>query len=213
MEAIKAAWHSIFPPPPTPTEILRASEKDIRKSIRLIEREKKRLENEERPILRDIKAKAQAGKHKEADLIAEDLIVRRNGVKQLLYAKVSLNKLLTNLRFNKTTAVMSTSLRNATIAMMNINASFCPKSTQKLMMHFQKQNALMEDQQELMNEAMEDVAGASDDSAEKKELINSIYDEIGIETTEQMKLPSIRNNNNSNAIDDDLMKKIENLKK
>jgi len=74
------------------------------------------------------------------------------------------------------------SMAGAASAMATANAVNSPSQMQATMMAYEKQSMMMQTTDELLDELLED----SDDEEEAEELVNAVFDEIGLEIDAQM---------------------------
>jgi len=82
----------------------------------------------------------------------------------------------------KSSMAMTKALSGATRAMTTANAVNSPEKIQKTMNEFERQQQLMELQEEMLDELLED----DSDEEEAEEVIEEVFDAIGIELNSKM---------------------------
>ena len=58
----------------------------------------------------------------------------------------------------------------------------------KIMMNFEKESELMDIKEEMMNDAIDNVMEEEDDEEESENIVNQIFDEIGISLNQEVSL-------------------------
>ena len=75
---------------------------------------------------------------------------------------------------------MMQSMKGATKLLGGMNRSMNLPALQRIAMEFERENDIMDQRQEMMDDAIDDVAGLEDE-AEGEEVVNQVLDEIGID--------------------------------
>lgn len=75
---------------------------------------------------------------------------------------------------------MMQSMKGATSLLGSMNRSMNLPALQRIAMDFERENDIMEQRQEMMDDAIDDVTGLDDDM-ESDEIVNQVLDEIGVE--------------------------------
>lgn len=215
---MSSLWKSWFPDPPTIEEMQKENCNKIRKAVRELKRERIKMEREEPNLLKNIKSTAEKGNIKVADRMIKNLIRRRNGIIKFFDAQAKLEDILMNLKLIKSTTIMAEAMRSATKTMMIISKQCNLPQMQHIMMRFEKENTMMDMKQEVMDDTIDDAMAMDGDEDAQRDVMNKIYEEIGIETADTMHDGAKRNNNNNNNIkskyelDPELSNRINNLK-
>ena len=76
---------------------------------------------------------------------------------------------------------MADALKGVTKAMSSMNKKIQLPAIQKIMMDFEKESELMDMKQEMMEDAIDDVMETDGDEAETDEIVQKVFDEIGID--------------------------------
>lgn len=74
---------------------------------------------------------------------------------------------------------MMVSMKGATQLLGSMNRSMNLPSLQRIAMEFEKENDIMDQRQEMMDDAIDDTMEA--DEEESEEIVNQVFDEIGID--------------------------------
>jgi len=170
----------------TPEEIIKEHQRTIQKSIREIERERKRLEQSEVKVIADIKKAARDGQMGAARIMAKDLVRTRQHVQKMYKMKTQLQAVALRIQTIKSQAAMATAMKGVTRAMMRMNRTINLPSLQKIMMEFQKQSEMMDMKEETIGETMDEMWSDDDEEAATDEVIGQVLDEIGINLEGQL---------------------------
>lgn len=84
---------------------------------------------------------------------------------------------------------MMQSMKGATSLLGSMNRSMNLPALQRIAMDFERENDIMEQRQEMMDDAIDDVTGLDDDM-ESDEIVNQVLDEIGVEMNQTVSLIS-----------------------
>lgn len=119
---------------------------------------------------------------------------------------------------------MSKAMGGITMSMRTMNRQMNLPALQKMMVEFEKQSAMSEMKQEMVEDILDDVLGAEEEEEAADEMVNSVFDEIGISfagdlaTTPSggLSRATAKSNNEKVAIaedDADLQARLDNLRK
>jgi division protein CdvB (Snf7/Vps24/ESCRT-III family) len=75
---------------------------------------------------------------------------------------------------------MMQSMKGATVLLGSMNRQMNLPALQRIAMEFEKENDIMDQRQEMMDDAIDDVTGLEDEE-ESEEVVNQVLDEIGID--------------------------------
>jgi division protein CdvB (Snf7/Vps24/ESCRT-III family) len=75
---------------------------------------------------------------------------------------------------------MMQSMKGATALLGSMNRQMNLPALQRIAMEFEKENDIMDQRQEMMDDAIDDVTGLEDEE-ESEEVVNQVLDEIGID--------------------------------
>ena len=75
---------------------------------------------------------------------------------------------------------MAKAMGSITLTMRTMNRQMNLPALQKMMVEFEKQSAMSEMKQEMVEDILDDVMGAEQEEEEAEDMVNSVFDEIGI---------------------------------
>jgi charged multivesicular body protein 2A len=82
------------------------------------------------------------------------------------------------------------SMKGATVLLGSMNRQMNLPALQRIAMEFEKENDIMDQRQEMMDDAIDDVTGLEDEE-ESEDVVNQVLDEIGIDLGSAVCLSSI----------------------
>jgi len=167
---------------PTPEELMKANKKSVVKSRRQMDREVRALERQEQKVATEVKKLMQQGRASDARKMAQEIVRIRKSKEHMLKTKTVLGTVQNKTETAKSNMAMTTALSRATRAMATANSVNGPEKIQKTMNEFEKQQQLMELQEEMLDELLED----NSDEEEVDEVIDEVFDAIGIELNAKM---------------------------
>merc|ERR1719325_421587 len=154
----------------------------IDRSIRELERERTRLEAQEKKVIADIKKTAKLGQMDAVRVMAKDLVRTRQHIKKFMLMRANMQAVSLKMTTMKSQHTMAQSMKGVTKAMGRMNKSMNMPQIQKIMAEFQKQSEMMEMKGEMMDDAMTE--------EDTDMLVGQILGELGIETQNEMnKIP------------------------
>jgi charged multivesicular body protein 2A len=164
----------------TPQEIMKENQNLIRKSIREIERERKKMENQETKLINDMKKTAATGQMGAVRVMALDLVRTRKHVQKMAQMKTRLQAVSLRLQSVQSQATMASAMKGVTRAMGQMNRQINLPGLQQIMMEFEKQSQIMEMKDEVIQDTMEDMWDDEGEEEETDDIVNQVLDEIGI---------------------------------
>lgn len=81
------------------------------------------------------------------------------------------------------------SMKGATSLLGSMNRQMNLPALQRIAMEFEKENDVMDQRQEMMDDAIDDVTGLEDEE-EGDEVVNKVLDEIGVDLGQAVGAPS-----------------------
>ncbi|XP_009071885.1 PREDICTED: charged multivesicular body protein 2a, partial [Acanthisitta chloris] len=132
----------------SPEELLRQNQRALGRALRELDRERQKLEAQEKKIIVDIKKMAKQGQMK--------FITMRANVQAVALKIQTL----------KSNSSMAQAMKGVTKAMATMNRQLKLPQIQKIMQEFEKQAEIMDMKEELMNDAIDDAMGDEDDEEE-----------------------------------------------
>ncbi|KAJ1501348.1 hypothetical protein HMI54_010053 [Coelomomyces lativittatus] len=170
----------------TPSELLRQHQRSLNRTIRDLDREKIKLEQQEKKVIIEIKKLARAGQMNACKVMAKDLVRTRQYIQKFYQMRTQLQAVGLRMQTMQSNQTMTEAMKGVTKALRSMNKGVNLPQITKIMMDFEKENELMDMKEELMNDAVDDVMGDVDDEQEEDEIIMKVLDEIGIQLDQQL---------------------------
>lgn len=200
----------------TPADLMKEYKRNIDRSVREIEREKNKLQTQEKKIIVDIKKAAKDGQMPVVKVMAKDLVRTRQQITKFYGMKSQMQSVGLRLQTIKSTQAMTEAMKGAAKAMKGMNAKVNPVAMQKILMEFEKQSEIMDTKQEMMDDAIDDTFEEEAEEAKIEEVVGQVLAEIGVDISDHMAAsrPGVERPQISEAqLDDDLEARLANLKR
>ncbi|KAK2053627.1 Snf7 family protein [Colletotrichum caudatum] len=212
----------------TPAERLRKNQRMLDKAIRELDQVRVKLEKQEKQLITQIKQSAQKGQMGACKIQAKDLVRTRRYIEKFYGMRSQLQKISLRLQTYRTNEQMMTAMKGATQALGTMNRSMNLPALQRIAMEFERENDIMDQRQEMMDDVMDD---AMDVGAEEEgeEVVEQVLEEIGVdltsalgETPSGMQTAAVPENRVAQAIggggggdpgDDDLQARLDSLRR
>eukprot|EP00960_Hanusia_phi_P054359 762631-Hanusia_phi.AAC.3 len=175
----------------TPQELMREYKRNVEKSVREIEREKTKLQTQEKKIINDIRKAAKEGQMGPVRVMAKDLVRTRAQITKFYQMKCQMQAVGLRLQTIKSTQAMTEAMKGAAKAMKGMNAKVNPIAMQRILFEFEKQSEIMDSKQvgrassvmflftpcakEMMDDAIDDAFEADDEESQVDEVIGQVY--------------------------------------
>ncbi|KAI9317916.1 Snf7-domain-containing protein [Dichotomocladium elegans] len=170
----------------TPAEMLRQHQRTIVKAQRELDRERERLERQEKKLIADIKKSAKEGQMSACKVMAKDLVRTRRYIQKFYSMKTQLQGVALRIQTLRSNQQMAEAMKGATKAMSSMNRQMNLPKIQQIMMEFEKESEVMDMKEEMMSDAIDDAVEEDDDEIESEEIVNKVLDEIGINLSEEL---------------------------
>merc|ERR1711881_758456 len=170
----------------TPEQMLRENQRMLQRAMRDLDRERTRLETQEKKVVADIKKMAKAGQMDAVKVMAKDLVRTRQYCKKFMLMKANLQAVSLKIATMKSQATMATAMKGVTKAMGKMNKQMNLPQIQKIMMEFEKQSEMMEIKGEMMDDVMDDAMDDGETEEETDKIVGQVLGELGIEMGEAM---------------------------
>ncbi len=85
---------------------------------------------------------------------------------------------------------MMQAMKGATSLLGSMNRQMNLPALQRIAMEFEKENDIMDQRQEMMDDAIDDVTGLEDEE-ESEEVVNQVLDEIGVDLGQAVSFPTV----------------------
>lgn len=165
----------------TPQEMLRQNQRALNKAIRDLDRERQRMEQQEKKVITDIKKMAKMGQMDAVKIMAKDLVRTRSYIKKFMLMRANIQAVSLKLTALKSTDAMAKAMVGVTKAMATMNKQLKLPEIQKIMMEFEKQSEIMDMKEEMMNDAIDDAMGDEADEEESEAVVQQVLDELGLQ--------------------------------
>lgn len=169
----------------TPQEKLRRNQRALEKTQRELGKEVTKLEAQEKKLISEIKKSAKQGQSSSAKIQAKDLIRTRNYVQKFNALKVQLQAILLRIQSIRSNQQMAMSMKDATRLLNGMNRSMNLPQLSRIVQEFEKQNTMMDQKQEFIDEAIDDTMAEEDgelgEEEQADEMVNKVFEEIGVE--------------------------------
>lgn len=175
----------------TPEEMLRQNQRALNRAMRDLDRERMKLEQQEKKIIADIKKMAKQGQMDAVKIMAKDLVRTRRYVKKFIMMKANIQAVSLKIQTLKSNNSMAQAMKGVTKAMATMNRQLKLPQIQKIMMEFERQSEIMDMKEDMMNDAIDDAMGDEDDEEESDAIVSQVLDELGLNLTDELShLPS-----------------------
>lgn len=165
----------------TPEQLLRENQRLLQRAIRDLDRERTKMEAQEKKVIMDIKKMAKAGQMDAVKVMAKDLVRTRNFCKKFMLMKANLQAVSLKIATMKGQHSMATAMKGVTKAMGRMNKQMNLPQIQKIMMEFEKQSEQMEMKGEMMDDAIDDALDDGETEDEQDKIVSQVLGELGIE--------------------------------
>uniref|UniRef100_A0AAQ4S1A5 Charged multivesicular body protein 2A n=1 Tax=Gasterosteus aculeatus aculeatus TaxID=481459 RepID=A0AAQ4S1A5_GASAC len=176
----------------TPEEMLRQNQRALNKAMRELDRERMKLEQQEKKIIADIKKMAKQGQMDAVKIMAKDLVRTRRYVKKFIMMKANIQAVSLKIQTLKSNNSMAQAMKGVTKAMATMNRQLKLPQIQKIMMDFERQSEIMDMKEEMMNDAIDDAMGDEDDEDESDAIVSQVLDELGLNLSDELSSKNIR---------------------
>merc|ERR1711972_748370 len=207
----------------TPAELIRENKRMIDRAIREMDRERVKMEQQEKKVIADIKKTAKTGQMDAVKVMAKDLVRTRQHVKKFMLMKANLQAVSLKMTTMKSQHTMAQAMKGVTRAMGRMNKSMNLPQIQKIMQEFEKQSEMMEMKGEMMDDAIDDALDEGETEEETEKIVGQVLGELGIELAGQLsQIPetgtsvpqvSTQAETQPTLADDDIEARLQNLKR
>ncbi|KAK0722585.1 DOA4-independent degradation protein 4 [Lasiosphaeria miniovina] len=167
----------------TPAERLRKNQRLLDKAIRELDQQRVKLEKQEKTLVTQIRQSAQKGNLNASKIMAKDLVRTRRYIEKFYGMKSQLQQISLRLQTHRTNEQMMQAMKGATMALGSMNRTMNLPSLQRIAMEFERENDIMEQRQEMMDDAVDD---AMDTGLEEEgdEVLEQVLEEIGVDLSQ-----------------------------
>lgn len=216
----------------TPQERLRKNQRALEKTQRELTREVGKLQQQEKKLISEIKKSAKSGQIASAKIQAKDLVRTKGYITKFNGMKTQLQAISLRIQSVRSNQQMAMSMSDATRLLLGMNKSMNLPQLSRIAQEFAKENDMMDQKQDFMDDAIDDAMALDDDDLAEDEQIDEILakvmDEIGIDmntslqdTPNKIIQGESQNNKVAEAVgghanqqdEDDLQARLDSLKK
>ncbi|KAK6169092.1 charged multivesicular body protein 2a [Patella vulgata] len=170
----------------TPEEMLRQNQRALNKAMRDLDRERQKMEQQEKKVIADIRTMAKKGQMDAVKIMAKDLVRTRRYVKKFIAMRANIQAVSLKIQTLKSNNTMAQAMKGVTKAMQTMNKQLKLPQIQKIMMEFEKQSEIMDMKEEMMSDAIDDAMGDEDDEDESDAVVSQIFDELGLQMADDL---------------------------
>jgi len=164
----------------TPAERLRKNQRLLDKAIRELDQQRMKLERQEKTLITQIRQSAQKGQMGACKIQAKDLVRTRRYIEKFYAMRSQLQKISLRLQTYRTNEQMMQAMKGATMALGSMNRTMNLPSLQRIAMEFERENDIMEQRQEMMDDAIDDAMDVGLEE-EGDEVVEQVLEEIGVD--------------------------------
>ncbi|KAH7158637.1 Snf7-domain-containing protein [Fusarium sp. MPI-SDFR-AT-0072] len=164
----------------TPAERLRKNQRMLDKAIRELDQMRVKLEKQEKTLIQQIKTSAKNGQMGACKIQAKDLVRTRRYVEKFYSMRSQLQKISLRLQTYRTNEQMMQAMKGATMALGSMNKSMNLPQLQRIAMEFERENDIMDQRQEMMDDAIDDAMDVGIEE-EGDEVVEQVLEEIGVD--------------------------------
>uniref|UniRef100_A0A1B6E4D0 Charged multivesicular body protein 2a n=1 Tax=Clastoptera arizonana TaxID=38151 RepID=A0A1B6E4D0_9HEMI len=170
----------------TPEEMLRKNQRALNKAMRDLDRERMRMEQQEKKIIADIKKMAKEGQMDAVKIMAKDLVRTRRYEKKFMLMKANIQAVSLKIQTLRSQNAMAQAMKGVTKAMANMNRQLNLPQIQRILQEFEKQSEMMDMKEEMMNDAIDDAMEDEADEDESDAIVGQVLDELGLQLNDQL---------------------------
>ncbi|KAG0161300.1 hypothetical protein PDIDSM_8834 [Penicillium digitatum] len=216
----------------TPAERLRKHQRALDRTQRELDRERVKLENQEKKLVQDIKKSAKNGQVGACKIQAKDLHWltgwgNNRYIQKFYQMRTQLQAISLRIQTVRSNEQMMQSMKGATMLLGSMNRQMNLPALQRIAMEFERENDVMDQRQEMMDDAIDEATGMEGEEEEGEDILKEILDEIGVDlnqglgdTPEHIQKAPVNETRVAQAIggggntkDDDLQARLDSLRR
>jgi len=144
--------------------MLRENQRLLTRAMRDLDRERAQLEKQEKQHIIEIKKMAKKNEMATVRIMAKDLVRTRATQKKFMMMKANIQAVSLKISTIKSQHAMAEAMKGVTKAMGRMNKNMKLPQIQKIMQEFEKQSAMTDMKEEMMNDVMGSIPGVGIDS-------------------------------------------------
>lgn len=170
----------------TPEELLRQNQRSLNKAIRELDREKMKMEQQEKKLIAEIKKMAKENQMDSVRVMAKDLVRTRKYIKKFILMKANIQAVSLKVQTLRSQNAMATAMKGVTRALQSMNRQMNLPQIQRIMAEFEKQSDIMDMKEDMMNEVIDDAMNDEEDEEESEQIVAQVLDEIGVSLNQKL---------------------------
>ena len=167
-------------------EQMRRNQRVLKKAIRDVDREKTKLERQQKKLVSDIKKLAKQGQMNAVKIMAKDLVRNKRFVTKMLEMRSHLWGVEQRMAEMSSTKAMTDAMRSAGQAMVRMNKQMNLPAMNKIMREFAMESERMDMTQEMIGDSIDDAMGDEADEEEEEAVVKQVLAEIGLDMAGEM---------------------------
>jgi len=176
----------LFGKPLTPAQLIRKHQRSINKAVRNLDRERFKMEQQEKKLIADIKKSATAGQMEICKIAATDLVRTRSYIKKFMLMKANLQAVSIKILTLQSQQSIGEAILGVTVALRGMNQQMKLPQVKRILMAFERQVQVMDLKEEMVSESMDAAMGEEDQDTESDELVAQVLDELGLQLQHQL---------------------------
>lgn len=178
----------------------------LKVQVRSLERSRENLEERCEELKQRARELAQEGKLQEAQMHVKQVIRFRGAALKLTGVMMKIEDMTTSIELTKSTAYMQRAMVQMTRILVGLNELLPNKDLERIIHDFQRASEQLDENAKSVDTAIDDSMSQFDNDVDEQQLYQQVCDEIGIDI-------ALPNAGKSSAKDDDLIARMERLKK
>ncbi|KAL7753466.1 ESCRT-III subunit protein did4 [Sorochytrium milnesiophthora] len=170
----------------TPQELLKQHQRALNKAICDLDRERAKLEQQEKKVIADIKKAARAGQMGACKVMAKDLVRTRRYVQKFYQMRTQLQAVSLRIQTMRSNQTMADAMKGVAKAMHSMNRQINLPQIQAIMMNFEKESEIMDMKEEMMNDAIDGAMEDDADEEDEEEIVGKVLDELNIQLGQEL---------------------------
>merc|ERR1711939_277158 len=172
----------------TPAEQLRIHQRSIQRATRELDRERTKLEAQEKKLVMDIKKAAKAGQMGPCKVMAKDLVRTRRYISKFYAMRTQLQAVSLRLQTLRSNQQMAEAMKGATRAMSLMSRTMNLPQISKILQDFERESSSMGMKEEMMSDTVDDIMEDEGETEEEEsdKILTQVLDEIGVSVNQQL---------------------------
>ena len=193
---------------PTQENTLKSNVREIQRHTRELERDLNKSLLHEKELLKDIKVYAMKHDISTAKVKAKELIRARVHRKRIHNTQQILSSLSQELTIMSSSCKNQDILAKTTKILQGLNSKSDLKSTYQMLSEFERQSSLVSEKQEILSENLDGMLETDDEMASTDDALSAVFQEIGLDLTNQFCLMESRERVHEASIEERLKKLV-----